>query len=310
MQFQKLMTAALAAAAFGVLLFLGCGEEGGGGRTACTTDASCATGELCHPLAKVCVKTCDAAADCPSEEKTCDTMTGASGKFCQCSTTALCGGGVGSTTVCSSTDKICETKCGSDADCGGRTCNTTTGECEEATGTLGKACSVSTATPQPTICDNGQYCSSDASPVCAAVPAPTCMNFTGGSHTTSPWTATNVSPVIYDVSKVSFATDTTFCGTGTNQKRAKIHVKAYSKAAQFPTATGGAAMETILHYVRSDGSEGPTTSTIQNVNTSADQKTTEFDMNFCVNSTLTQFTGGLHFYVNSVTGNLYCFVIQ
>lgn len=307
MQFQKLMTAALAAAAFGVVLFMGCGDEGGGGRTACTTDASCATGQLCHPTAKVCVTACSSAADCPSEEKTCDTLTGASGKFCQCSTTALCGGGTGSTAICSSTDKICETKCGSDADCGGRTCNTTTGECEESTGTLGKTCSTTAA--QPAICDNGQFCSGTSAPVCTAVPAPTCMNFTGGSHASTPWTSTNVAPVIYDVSKVSFGTDAAFCGSST-LKRVKIHVKAYSKSAQFPTATGGAAMEALLHYVKSDGMEGSSSSTIQAVNTSSDQKNTEFDMNFCVAGSLTQFTGGLHFYVNNVTGNLYCFVIQ
>jgi hypothetical protein len=304
MRFQKLMTAALAAAAFGVVLFMGCGEEGGGGRTACTTDASCMTGELCHPTAKVCVKTCDAGADCPREEPTCDTMTGASGKFCQCSTTALCAGGADPAAICSSSDKICEAKCTADTDCGGRTCNTTTGVCEESTGTLGKSCS--TATTQPDICDNGQFCSG-TTPVCTAVPAPTCMNFTGGSHSTTPWTATNVAPVIYDVSKVSFQTDTTFCGTGTNTKRVKVHVKAYSKSGQFATGSG---IESQVHYVRSDGTEGPTTSTTQAVTVSTDKKNAEFDMNFCVAGTLTQFTGGLHFYVNSVTGNLYCFVIQ
>lgn len=305
MQFQKLMTAALAAAAFGVVLFMGCGEEGGGGRTACTTDASCATGQLCHPTAKVCVTACTSSADCPSEEKTCDTLTGASGKFCQCSTTALCAGGSNPAAICSTSDKICESKCISDADCGGRTCNTTTGTCEESTGTLGKSCGTTAA--QPDICDNGQFCSATTAPVCTAVPAPTCMNFTGGSHTTTPWTATNDAPVIYDVSKVLFATDTTFCGTGTNQKRAKIHIKAYSKTGQFAT---GAGIESQIHYVRSDGSEGSSASTTQAVTVSTDKKNAEFDMNFCVASTLTQFTGGLHFYVNSVTGNLYCFVIQ
>jgi hypothetical protein len=299
MQPQKLMSALLGAVATVVVVLMGCGEIDPGGPTSCTSDGSCQTGEICHPTAKICVKTCTQATDCPSTAPTCETFSGASAKFCQCSTTAACGGGTGSTTICSSTDRICATKCGSATDCGGRSCNATTGECQNST--LGKTCS--TAAVQPDTCDNGQACSG-SSPVCTAVTAPTCANFTGSNHATT-WLSTNNAPVIYEITKVSFGTST-FCDASV-PVRARIHVKAYSKSGQL---LPGAAIEGQFHYVRAAGGEGNNSGTTQNVNTSSDGKHTEFDMNFCLPSGSTQVTIGLHFVVSGVTGNEACFVVQ
>jgi len=238
-------------------------------------------------------------------------MTGASGKFCQCTTTEKCGGGMGSTAICSTTDSICMTKCGSSADCGGRTCDTATGECLNSTSTLGKPCSSTAA--QPDICDNGQFCTG-TSPVCTVVPAPTCANFTtsGTPHGTN-WLSANNAPVIYDISRQLISSTDGFCTGGGVHFVARV--RAYWKGGStLPTTNNG--MEGVLHYVRSDGSECAPPScmvTVTNTNTTTGTggQNTVLDAHFCRPSGSTTLTIGLHFVApGGASGNEACGTIQ
>ena len=99
--------------------------------TRCTQDEFCPDDSVCHPLAKVCVKSCESAADCPSSAKSCTGVSTASGterKFCECQSTELCGGD--DTIICTSAEKICAPKCTNDVDCtAGRQCDTASGNC-------------------------------------------------------------------------------------------------------------------------------------------------------------------------------------
>jgi hypothetical protein len=175
-----------------------CGEGGEGGST-CTGDTDCGTGEICHPVAKQCVQTCDQASDCPDYAKTCEgvdvptdggTATGT--KICKCSTDQICAGSLGETVVCSDEFKICMTKCGSNADCpAGYDCETGTGECKKA--------GAATCTP---ACTANQVCdTSGATPTCVAKCGQgTCTggricNFeTGACETASSCAAANPQP--------------------------------------------------------------------------------------------------------------------
>ncbi|MDY7228730.1 hypothetical protein [Hyalangium rubrum] len=99
--------------------------------TSCTTDEACSDDSLCHPLAKVCVKSCESATDCPSSAKSCSGVSTASGserKFCECQSTELCGDD--EDVICTDEEKICAPKCTNDVDCtAGRRCDTSTGNC-------------------------------------------------------------------------------------------------------------------------------------------------------------------------------------
>src|SRR5262245_52811480 len=57
----------------------------------CTEDQFCDDDSVCHPLAKVCVKSCESDSDCPENSRSC---TGTSGtqKYCECESTEKCGG--------------------------------------------------------------------------------------------------------------------------------------------------------------------------------------------------------------------------
>lgn len=126
---------------------------------------TCPEGEVMHPTAGICVKTCTAGADCPSEAKTCAALGGTSTDggtagdggttgtmICQCSTDEICQSALGSNVVCSKLDKVCVTKCSTDSGCGtGRKCNTSTGQCEVSNTTT--TCTPACGTGQ--ICDNG-----------------------------------------------------------------------------------------------------------------------------------------------------------
>lgn len=97
----------------------------------CTTDEACGGDEVCHPLAKVCVKSCASAADCPSSAKSCSGMSTESGSqkmFCECQSTDLCDGD--EKIICTAAEKICAPRCTNDVDCTfGRHCDTTSGNC-------------------------------------------------------------------------------------------------------------------------------------------------------------------------------------
>jgi hypothetical protein len=89
----------------------------------CAGDEDCASGQLCHPIGRVCVPTCNAAGDCPKNQANCAAIKDAKGKdttakICGCTSTAACrGDDKESTLVCSALDNICEPGCKSDGDC-------------------------------------------------------------------------------------------------------------------------------------------------------------------------------------------------
>ena len=54
-------------AAVALALTVGCGDlTGSDGGSGCTSDTSCSTGDMCHPVLKTCVPTCTGSGDCPS----------------------------------------------------------------------------------------------------------------------------------------------------------------------------------------------------------------------------------------------------
>jgi hypothetical protein len=290
------------AAAMGLLMFVACGEGGGDGVGAsCTSDASCPSGEICHPDAKVCVKTCTAGTDCPDSAKNCAAISGTNTtKICKCTTDQLCAGGatMGSSAICSDLFDVCMTKCGSNTDCpSGTICQTSSGECGT---TLGATCS--TTDPQPAICSYGQYCTG----TCQAVPPATCSNFTVSGHGTS-WSATSSSgPIIYSLTQ-SGGFPNTLGGCNPGQSSARVHLRAYRTSSTFST-TDPQAVLNELHYVLENGTESsskpyvvPSSYVLSNNNRNA-----EFDLGFCPPDTVGQFTAGLHF----VDGNEACVTVQ
>jgi hypothetical protein len=113
---------------------------------------------------------------------------------------------------------------------------------------------------------------------------------------------TSAGPIIYEATKVSWAADSSFCGAGT--ERLRVHVKAYRTTGTFPTTD--AAFAADLHYVLTNGNESTGVATqIEGRSVTNSNRNAEWNHNFCVSSTLTQFTGALHF----VNGNEFCFVI-
>lgn len=129
------------------LVWAGC-PEGDDGNTGACTATSCGAGQICHPVEKVCVKTCTSSTDCPDSAKTCAPLAtagadgGTSQNICQCATTALCNAGqAGGSLVCSDETKVCVVKCSTDAACGtGRKCDTATGQCKTQASTCTPAC--------------------------------------------------------------------------------------------------------------------------------------------------------------------------
>ena len=114
-------------------LVLACGTSPSK-HAACKSSSDCKTGEMCHPLALLCVQTCTQDADCPDSASHCGQLklpdgTLTADRICQCSDDGQCGGGDG---ICGTEDRICEPKCATDADCQGRTCDTSTGQCHSA----------------------------------------------------------------------------------------------------------------------------------------------------------------------------------
>lgn len=108
----------------------GCSALQSNDLTSCTADEFCPDDSVCHPLAKVCVKACTSAADCPATAKSCSGVAAAGGKmYCECQSTDLCDGD--DDTICSAEEKICEPKCTNDVDCTfGRHCDTASGNCQ------------------------------------------------------------------------------------------------------------------------------------------------------------------------------------
>ena len=230
-------------AAASIVFAMGCGggdtPDAGNG---CTTDASCGSGRVCHPVLKACVTSCTGASDCPAAEKTCarfdgTAATAANPGFCQCSTDALCDMSTMGN-VCSSATKQCAAKCTSSASCPtGFTCNATSGQCigspmNNDAGTdagmmntdAGVACN--SANGQPDTCGYGNVC--PTSNVCEAAPVGTCSNVS----THPAWSASSgTGPVIYSVADE--ATDVAAdCMAG---NAFTVTVYAYRTSGTFPT---------------------------------------------------------------------------
>ncbi|MDC0709017.1 hypothetical protein POL68_11140 [Stigmatella sp. ncwal1] len=286
MQLRKTMWMLTALSAMSLMMTACGGDEEGG--SSCTSDSQCSTDEICHPGAGVCVQTCDSGSDCPDSAKTCDVLSASdSRKVCKCTAgTNFCADEFGDDFTCSSLDRVCTQKCASNTDCGtGRTCETATGQCVAGGNPdPGGTC---TGTGQST-CAYGQFCSASK---CTAVPAPTCANFTPSQGGKQPvWTTSSTGPIIYDVTKVSYANDS-FCG---GDVTAKARVKAYSTSAIFPDQKSALPG---LFYVRINGSEldGDELIRQSEYSPSADKKSVEFTMNFCPGNTSTTLSIGLYF---------------
>jgi len=240
MQLRKMMLMLTALGAMSGFM-AGCGDDGGGGASTCTSNDQCDTEtEICHPTAGVCVQTCDAGDECPDTAKTCAALGGtgpnAATKICQCSTDVLCNGGPDAETsdlVCSDLDNVCVTKCGSDDDCGeGRVCDTASGQCEEGEDPTPTTCS---GTGKST-CAYGDFCSGTT---CTDAPlAPTtCQNFPANDRPA--WDpASSNGPVIYEVSRVAYQTGSSYCAASAPDAFI-VRVRAYRTDADWPATRSG-----------------------------------------------------------------------
>ncbi len=322
----------LASAAVAVVA-MGC-PSGNESADVCTADTDCGSGSICHPVEKVCVQTCESAADCPDSAKNCEGLnqsTGTDGgtqtsdagvgqKICKCATSVLCNGltNPGGSLVCNDETRVCVTKCGSDADCGsGRTCDTASGQCKAGSGgtctpacATGQTCQNGTcvtqqttcnsSNAQPDVCAYGQFCSSN---VCTAVPAPTCVNFdpTQGGKAPVFDASTSTGPIIYSITKET--QDATWCNAGGGEPdNVRVRVKAYNKNGTFPANSSGVSG---FFYVRVNGSQVDATTLIRpqsGYSVTNGGKEAEFLVNFCLANNIGSISIGMYF----TGGNEYC----
>ncbi|AEI68335.1 hypothetical protein [Corallococcus macrosporus] len=299
MQLRKMMLMLTALGAMSGLM-AGCGDDSTS-PGACSSNDECGESEICHPTAEICVQTCNSGSDCPSTAKTCAPLGGtgpdATTSICQCSTDVLCNGGTDSEStdlVCSDLDNVCVTACSSDADCtSGRTCDTTTGQCEEGD-----------TEPEPTTCSGegrstctyGLICTSST---CSEPPAPTCQNYT--SYPNRAADVGDTGPIIYKIETISAVAGTAAWCPGL--KRLRLAVSAYTDSTSpFPETEpelGG------FYYVTTGGdrhnasiSNGANDYVITENGTHAD-----IIVNLCVPSDSTTTLAGFHF----VDGNFFCY---
>jgi hypothetical protein len=207
---------------------------------ACTADTECGTDLVCHQNAKVCVETCGITADCDQEttQKNCTptpwtaaaTDGGTGAKICGCSTDALCG----TDKVCSTADKICRSKCTGSADCNGRTCDTTTGQCSGSVsgGTCNSSATTLGANGGPDTCNYGELCAT--SNVCEAVPEGTCTSASGAPA----WNkAAKDAPVIRSVTAEGAATSNPTTECGDSGPKSVFTIRYYSPTALLNSTT-------------------------------------------------------------------------
>jgi hypothetical protein len=147
-------------------------------------------------------------------------------------------------------------------------------------------------------CAYGQFCSTNT---CAAVPAPTCENYQNFAGKTTE--LGNTGPIIFKAVTTSAAVDS-FCGTGTNRKRVKVTVSAYSNT-PFPQTKDEL---NGLFYVqvagtKLDGSDTISSSAGNYTVTGTNRERADFIMNFCVAETSSTLSIGAYF----TGGNFFCY---
>ncbi|MFE8597860.1 hypothetical protein [Archangium violaceum] len=262
----------------------------------CTNDSNCLEAEICHPTAKVCVRTCASSADCPDSAKACDLLSASdTRKVCKCSTDSLCNLDRDTPDlVCSNQDKVCAPRCTEDVDCAaGRICETSTGQCQ-AWGGTGAPC---TGEGQST-CDYGtHFCGTNQ---CTPLSAPTCANYENFANKDYLGTT---GPILYNARLVGVVTDSAYCGS-TTPKRVKIALSAYNNR-PFPTTRSGLGG---FFFVRVDGTmvdaTGLMLSASGNYTVSGDnQERAELIVNLCYPSTSTSVSTGFFF----TNGNFLCY---
>lgn len=240
-----------AAVAAGFTLGFACGDTTTPMPTTCSSDSACATGEMCHPLLRACIKACTTSDDCTAEAKTCASLTGLAGNndagvkaFCQCSTSELCDRATTGQVCNDMSTKRCSAKCTADSSCPtGSKCDTATGKCGTAstatdagtdagvdagtpctfgsctggqicnptTAACGAGAACAAANAQPDTCSYGLTCTGTA---CAEAPrtAVGCANF---ANVTTPtlWNPVRLTAMAgpVTVSVVNRTDDATFC---------------------------------------------------------------------------------------------------
>jgi len=274
MDFKKVSLAFVGALAVGAL-FSACPGDGTGTLYGdCTSDLTCSSGEICHPDAKVCVKTCETADDCGSEAKTCAEVTeGSDQKVCQCSTDALCAGYEAGLS-CDLATAVCKGEGGGGTD----------------GGVVGSAC---TGEGQST-CNYGLFC--DSTSKCAQAPLATasCENFEDKGID---WTSSSTGPVIYSIE--SIAPWTAFCSA--DSKAFTARVKAYNANGTFPSRREDMSG---FFYVTVNGTERDATLLMNDARyrITNQGKNGEFDLTFCAATNLSSVQVGLYF----TNGNEVC----
>lgn len=174
--------------------------------------------------------------------------------------------------------------------------------CSFATGmgVCGAPAACAAANAQPDTCGYGGYCNATA---CAEIPAATCANFPAGSAPLTWNPATQMGPVIYSISKVTWAVDSNFCA-GTSNKRGKVRVSAYDPGGMLLSDT---SQPSLKLYRESDMM--PVTidmTSIQNYMSSNGGKNATFDVNVCVAPTNTTLSIALAY----TNGNGACFTLN
>ena len=315
----------LTAAAAIAFATVGCGEmtttDAGNG---CTTDSTCGTGKACHPVLKMCVKTCTGGTDCPSQEKTCKPINSSTASFCTCSTDPLCAAAVPGN-VCNLVTNQCSSKCTTTSCPTAYTCNATSGQCvanasdggtdggtdagvtDAGVTDAGVACS--TGNNQPDTCGYANACGVNMT--CQTAADDRCANITA-AITASNYTAwnppTSTGPVIY------VATDDVAVAagcTGATDVAFTTTLYAYAGPGYTFPATIGAA--TQLVYYTSTGAVRPVNNVLVGSGTNAWShyiisnagKNVEIKLTLCASAGTTGLTAGFAF----TGGNALCIAL-
>ena len=154
-----------------------------------------------------------------------------------CTTKADCAGKDPKSTdlICSNLDRVCVTKCSSNADCGtGRTCNTGSGQCEQGGG--GNTDGTCTGEGRST-CAYGQFCSNSTCTPAPVAPG-SCEGFAFSRPSWDP--ASSTGPVIYQLSRVRYEVGYRSCNHPNSGMPDAfiVSVRAYRADADWPALPG------------------------------------------------------------------------